>query len=410
MTEAAYEKMIAELSHEMDEKLQELNRGDVEPLDEFIDRALTLRAALQDIRGSARGDIPNSVFSLGMVRASIDAFQEYRRGRSKHIGLSQKEVAQIKDINIQQISQLLNDHPPYDTISYLPMIKTTFGTTTAERNYSKSLQQDLERANANDQVMVFVWGERLRIHAQELLNDGLRALLTKDVDPTIDGSSEAFWNLVLLGTDIKTQGSVREGVEFLRGFVERMTFLSDKNARAIYGNETQRALTVWRAILSMRESIPTTALKSFRQASISNIMEHQFDDAEQKLTDTIRIYSLSMPEHIRVGVSTLNTSKESKKKKSAFRIMTERRFAEQLAKIKPFIGQIFIKKGGARVKILRAEPDIRIGYHGVMRPGVEVMELGTVRHPIHEPPKKPKVYLPVDIIRKMENEQWRPET
>lgn len=88
MTESTREKLIAELGEEMDRERAKIEHADARALSVILDRALTLRAVLQDVLASIRGNVPQSAYELRCTLPSQDVRKECERGTSEIISAS----------------------------------------------------------------------------------------------------------------------------------------------------------------------------------------------------------------------------------------------------------------------------------------------------------------------------------
>lgn len=190
MTESAYEKQIAELVKEMNAERKKIEEDDVPSLNNLIDRSLTLRATLQDIRANHEGSTPQSAYDLQQIRTSREVLAEYARGRSDDISVP---VSDIKQDGARAIATLLADHPPYNIGVYLPMIRLALGTTPAAYQSARTLMRDLQNAQVSSRECAFLWGEIIRAGACERLYDDIRKFLTPSLNISYGNSPADLW-------------------------------------------------------------------------------------------------------------------------------------------------------------------------------------------------------------------------
>ncbi|MBI4252732.1 hypothetical protein HY623_00930 [Candidatus Uhrbacteria bacterium] len=400
MTEHMYEKQIAELGDEMDKKLKKLSEADSLPSEEFVARACILRAALQDVYANARGETPNSVFELQALLSSEEARNEKERGEFRHISVLPDT---LKEEIVIRVASLLRNHPPYDTIAYPPMIREATGLTGSKRQYSESLERDLEQADVSSHVLAFVWGERIRAAVSTMLSTKLCELLNKHVDLSVGGSPEAFWRLQLLGVR-QDEEYVEYGLLFLQKFTQRMNALTQRSAEMFYGDEAARALLLWRALLSVKRG--TKPIKEFRQACASALVYHRYSEAEEELSRAVAKTPLLFTEAQRKTFHAKRLIPAEPKTQEQPLSLYQQRTREQLSRIETFVGKTFVSKKGHLWHVVKAGLEVVYGQRG-FHPGVKLLKFGTKKYPRVNPTYAPTTYLsPNEFLGKMEREEW----
>lgn len=404
MTESAHEKQVAELGREMDKKLLLIESGADVSLSRFVDDAIKLRAGLQDIKASAAGYAPNSASASQQIHTSDRAKLEYTRGKNEFINVHPDDA---REEIVQEIARILTSHPPYDTVCYPPLIREATGTSQPERQRFKSLKQDLERADVQDHVLAFLFGEYMHMGARKLLYGRLRQLLMKDLNLSIDyAHPDVFWQEMLTGID-KSGNKLHDGIEFLLGFVERMDTITNESAGLLYGEQAPRALALWRSILSIEGRI-TPELKNFRQRCAGAlIMPDHLDEAEDILAKTYVKNPFSFSDETRTYIKEHSTLPQKQQPEPPTPTTSElqKRFTEQLDYFRPLIGKIFRTQGGRMVEITALGEDIRYTHRG-WRPGVIITPLRKNKITGKYIKTDPITLLPSTLEAKMEQEQW----
>lgn len=405
MTENTYEKQIMELGEEMDRKLLLIEGGADVSLAHLVDDAIKLRAGFQDIRASAAGFAPNSALASQQIHTSDMARREYTRGKSELINARPDDT---RDEIVQEVVRILASHPPYDTVCYPPIIRVATGISQQERQRFKSLKQDLERADVQDHVLAFLFGECMHTSARKLLYERLRRLLMKDLNLSINYSHpDVFWQDVLIGID-KNGMKSHDGIEFLLGFVERMDTITNDGARLLYGEQAPRALALWRSILSIEGRI-TPRLKDFRQrCAAALIVPDQLDMAEDTLAKTYANESpFSFSDETRAYIKEHIPLQQKQQPQPPAPTPSElqKRFAKQLDYFRPLIGKIFRTQGGRMVEITALGEGIRYTNRG-WRPGVIITPLRKDKLSGRYIKTDPIILLPSTLAAKMEHEAW----
>lgn len=403
MTDHNQEKLVQELEQEMKKERDRISDADISDLPHLIERALTLRVALQDVQASMAGEVPNSAYSLQLIRSSSASIQEYERGKTHDVSVPANT---IRDLPTRNIVTLLNNHPPYDTTAYPLLIRAIIRNSSNGRIQGlNSFEQDIAQADVSDHVSAFLWGERISHAAREKVTTWLQNLLTPDLKISAGASPEDFWRLDIVGQN-SAGTKVKDGINFFHGFSERMEQHTRDSAQALYGDQWLRALSLWRAFMYMTGKL-TPTLRRIRREGIAALESKNLNEAERYLALGVDESSVSFPESVKtytrdhLPLAALVSSIKEEKRPSPL----EQRLADTLASLEPYVGTLFITKGKKYVRIAKIGTDIRYTHRG-MRPGVQIEYL-------RKSPQSPltgglvvarsEILLPSVVIEKMKD-------
>ncbi len=405
MTDYPHEKLVKELGDEMKKERAKISGSDISDLPHLIERALTLRAALQDVQASSAGEVPQSAYALQLIRSSEAATREYKRGKKHDISVPAES---IRDHSTRDIITLLHAHPPYDTAAYPPLIRATIRNAASGRMTGlAAFEQDIAHADVSDHVSAFLWGERIGHAAHEKVITWLNNLLTPDLKISAGASPEDFWRLDIIGDDA-AGAKVKDGINFFHGFAERIDEHTRESARALYSDQWPRALSLWRAFMYMPGKL-TPTLRRIRREGVAALELKNLSEAERQLALGIEESPASFPEsakkYAREHLPPTPTQEIVKDKKQPSPL--EQRLEDTLAYLAPYVGATFITKGGGQVRIGEIGLGIRYTQRG-MRPGVKIEYL---KKDPHSPltggmvVARSEILLPSVVIEKMKDWQ-----
>lgn len=188
-----------------------------------------------------------------------------------------------------------------------------------------------------------------------------------------------------------------------------MEEVTQNAARAIYDNDWERALMLWRSVIDTRGKV--TTLKLFRQDCIRALTQKEYGKAESALAQAMRIYSTSFSENVKGYARERGLLEDpaalDKPIVQREPSLIDQRLADDLKQFEALVGKTFQTKSGG-IRKIEEIGTIRETQRG-MKAGVRI---GYYRHDSRTPLStmfhlyNTEIFLPSTLLKKMMNEDW----
>lgn len=259
------------------------------PWTDFISQGLVLAAErLDELNGS--GKEKSFQIALGNVIES-EAFQgAFSYGLKGEFKFKPQKDGSIK----------FTGHVNYISPEavYVPFVDSVVGGDLNKANHRKALERDLTAAGVSEELQGLIYLDILGYEAYQktkaLMFDLLDLKKILRVEP---GNEESFWKNRLLWT--KPWGG--EGIQFCRGYIQRVTGIVQEKSAEIFPEEfqmagdCQRAIDIWRAMIYLQTKKARRTeigLSGVRVPIFQALAQGNLDLAEELLREQV----LLMPE------------------------------------------------------------------------------------------------------------------